>query len=236
MNVITIIIEKVSKDHYSAYAPDVEGITGGGETIELAKESIKKCIDLLKEVRKHEHLPQQLKHPFLLVHRIHKDRIIDFGDTEQMAKDAWLFLTDNPKAKMAIITKRSFLVEIKIILDLVAAFQQERAMQLLPIKAPDKFKQILKLAKPKTKLADTSEAVPDENLPVAEKLELLKMIPIMQNERWQRIKRFQNMQNIQLNVRHFYMKQDIMAIRKDAERFETIKASLFWNYKPKRNR
>lgn len=60
MQTITIIIER-SKDCYSAYAANVEGIYGVGDTIDEVKESIANGISLLKEHNKPEHIPDILK-------------------------------------------------------------------------------------------------------------------------------------------------------------------------------
>ena len=55
MKKLTIIIEK-TKDLYTAYAENMEGIYGGGNTIEEAKESINTSIKLYE---KHNNLKQQ---------------------------------------------------------------------------------------------------------------------------------------------------------------------------------
>jgi predicted RNase H-like HicB family nuclease len=52
MKQLTIVIEK-TKGMYSAYAENMEGIYGGGKTIEEAKESINTS---LKLYRKHNNL------------------------------------------------------------------------------------------------------------------------------------------------------------------------------------
>ena len=59
MKTIKIIIEK-TKDHYSAYAENVEGVYGAGETVAEAKESILQVIKLLKKHNK-TILPKILK-------------------------------------------------------------------------------------------------------------------------------------------------------------------------------
>ncbi len=51
MKTVKIIIEK-TKDHYSAYAENMEGVFGAGETMAEAKESIFKAIKLLKKHNK----------------------------------------------------------------------------------------------------------------------------------------------------------------------------------------
>jgi predicted RNase H-like HicB family nuclease len=55
MKKLTIILEK-TKDMYSAYAENMEGIYGGGNTIEEAKESINTSINLYQ---KHNNLKPQ---------------------------------------------------------------------------------------------------------------------------------------------------------------------------------
>jgi len=51
MKTVKIIVEK-TKDHYSAFAENVEGVYGAGETVAEAKESIFKTIKLLKKHNK----------------------------------------------------------------------------------------------------------------------------------------------------------------------------------------
>ena len=51
MEKIFIKIEK-TKDCYSAYAENVEGIYAGGDTISEVKESVNQSIKLIKEIRK----------------------------------------------------------------------------------------------------------------------------------------------------------------------------------------
>ena len=48
MNTIKVVIEK-TKDHYSAYAENIDGIFGAGETVVEAKESILSAIKLFKK-------------------------------------------------------------------------------------------------------------------------------------------------------------------------------------------
>jgi len=55
MKKLTIIIEK-TKDMYSAFAENMEGIYGGGNTIKEAKESINTSLKLYE---KHNNLKQQ---------------------------------------------------------------------------------------------------------------------------------------------------------------------------------
>jgi predicted RNase H-like HicB family nuclease len=53
MNTIKVVIEK-TKDHYSAYAENLDGIFGAGETVVEAKESILSAIKLYKKYNKNK--------------------------------------------------------------------------------------------------------------------------------------------------------------------------------------
>ena len=55
MKIVKIVIEK-TPDMYSAYAENVEGIYGGGNTPQEAKESILKSIKLLIEKNTKENI------------------------------------------------------------------------------------------------------------------------------------------------------------------------------------
>jgi predicted RNase H-like HicB family nuclease len=49
MKQVTIIIER-SKDLYTAYAENIAGIYGAGDTVEEAKQSVIKAIELYKKI------------------------------------------------------------------------------------------------------------------------------------------------------------------------------------------
>lgn len=49
MKQIKIIIEK-SKDHFSAYSENIEGINGAGDTVEETKKNVFECIEIQKEL------------------------------------------------------------------------------------------------------------------------------------------------------------------------------------------
>ena len=69
MKKLTIIIEK-TKDMYSAYAENMEGIYGGGNTIEEAKESINTSIKLYQ---KHNNLkPQEYEITYKVITTSHQ--------------------------------------------------------------------------------------------------------------------------------------------------------------------
>ncbi len=66
MKEIKIIIEKTD-DLYTAYAADVPGIYGGGETVLEARKSIEDAIRLLKEYNTEDNIPNELKGDYKLV-------------------------------------------------------------------------------------------------------------------------------------------------------------------------
>jgi predicted RNase H-like HicB family nuclease len=69
MKKLTIIIEK-TKDMYSSYAENMEGIYGGGNTIEEAKESINTSIKLYE---KHNNLkPQEYEMTYKIITNAHQ--------------------------------------------------------------------------------------------------------------------------------------------------------------------
>jgi predicted RNase H-like HicB family nuclease len=69
MKKLTIIIER-AKDMYSAYAENMEGIYGGGNTIEEAKESINTSIKLYE---KHNNLkPQEYEMTYKIITTAHQ--------------------------------------------------------------------------------------------------------------------------------------------------------------------
>lgn len=77
MNQIKIIIEK-SKDHYGAYAEDVEGVYGGGDTPEEAKQSIVEAIALLKKYNKPKHIPAILKSKYELIFKFDMESLLKY--------------------------------------------------------------------------------------------------------------------------------------------------------------
>jgi predicted RNase H-like HicB family nuclease len=69
MKKLTIIIEK-TKDMYSAFAENMEGIYGGGNTIEEAKESINTSLKLYE---KHNNLkPQEYEITYQVITNAHQ--------------------------------------------------------------------------------------------------------------------------------------------------------------------
>lgn len=74
---IRIIIEK-STDHYSAYAENVEGIYGAGDSVEEAKNSALKSIQLLIEFNDPKTLPQILKNPHEVVFQMDVPSVLNY--------------------------------------------------------------------------------------------------------------------------------------------------------------
>lgn len=67
MRTIKIIVEE-TKDGFSAYADNVEGIYAGGETLNEVKSSILNSIKLLKENNTEDNIPEILKGEYQIVY------------------------------------------------------------------------------------------------------------------------------------------------------------------------
>ena len=76
MKIIKVVIEK-TKDNYSAYAENVDGIFGGGETVVEAKESVIKAIKLFKKYNK-MNLPKILQGEFKLKYRFDTQSLLNY--------------------------------------------------------------------------------------------------------------------------------------------------------------
>ena len=74
MKKIKVVIEK-TKDFYTAYAENVEGVTGGGETVAEAKKSILESIEILKSLR---NCPKVLKNDYALVYKFDIESLLNF--------------------------------------------------------------------------------------------------------------------------------------------------------------
>ncbi len=77
MKKIKIIIER-SKDHYSAYARNVEGIYGAGNTVAEAKQSIFNAIELLKKYNEDNNIPNILKGGYELVFKFDTESLLNY--------------------------------------------------------------------------------------------------------------------------------------------------------------
>lgn len=77
MKTIKVVIEK-TPDMYSAYAENVEGIYGGGDTPQEAKESILKSIKLLIENNSKENIPNILKGEYDIKYEFDTESLINY--------------------------------------------------------------------------------------------------------------------------------------------------------------
>ena len=77
MKTVKIIIER-SADMYSAYADNVEGIYGGGDTPQEAKESILKSIELLVGNNSSENIPDILKGEYDIKYEFDTESLINY--------------------------------------------------------------------------------------------------------------------------------------------------------------
>jgi len=75
MKQVKIVIER-SKDNYSAYAENVEGIYGGGDTVAEAKQSIIEAIELLKKYN--DDIPAILKGKYELVFKFDAESLLSY--------------------------------------------------------------------------------------------------------------------------------------------------------------
>ena len=76
MKILKVVIEK-TKDNYSAYAENVDGIFGGGESVVEAKESIIKSIKLYKKYNKNN-LPKIFQSEFKLKYRFDTQSLLNY--------------------------------------------------------------------------------------------------------------------------------------------------------------
>jgi len=77
MKKIRVVLEK-TKDGYSAYAENVDGIYGGGDTAEEAKQSIEDAIVLFKKYNNAETIPAILKGNYSLVFRFDPESLFNY--------------------------------------------------------------------------------------------------------------------------------------------------------------
>ena len=77
MKTLKIIIER-SADMFSAYAENVPGIYGGGDTVEEAKQSILDSIALLKEYNTPDNIPSLLKGDYSIVYHFDAESFLNY--------------------------------------------------------------------------------------------------------------------------------------------------------------
>jgi predicted RNase H-like HicB family nuclease len=76
-NIIKVVIGR-SKDNFGAYTDNVEGIYGGGDTVEEAKQSIINAIRLYKEYNTAENIPNILKGDYELVYKFDTQSFLSY--------------------------------------------------------------------------------------------------------------------------------------------------------------
>jgi len=77
MKTIKIIIEK-SSDSYGAYAENVVGIYGAGDTVEECKQSIFDAIDTLKAYIDQDQIPEILKSDYKVSFRFDTESLLNY--------------------------------------------------------------------------------------------------------------------------------------------------------------
>ena len=77
MQTLKIIIEK-TKNLYSSYAENAEGIYGGGKTVEEAKQSVLDAIRLLKEYNTPENIPAILKSKYQIIYKFDAESFLKY--------------------------------------------------------------------------------------------------------------------------------------------------------------
>lgn len=77
MKTLRIVIER-SADMFSAYAENAEGIYGGGDTVEEAKQSILAAIQIIKEEFTSENIPTILKGDYEIVYHFDVESLLNY--------------------------------------------------------------------------------------------------------------------------------------------------------------
>ncbi len=72
-----MILER-SADHYSAYADNVEGVYGAGNTPQEAKKSIEDAIRLLKQHNSADRIPDILKGEYEIVYKFDVESLLNY--------------------------------------------------------------------------------------------------------------------------------------------------------------
>jgi predicted RNase H-like HicB family nuclease len=98
MKIIKVIIEK-TKSMYSSYAENVQGIYGGGDTVEDAKRSIVDAIRLFKEHNDKKNVPTILKGDYSIIYKY---------DTESFLKHYKGIFTNSALERLTGINQKQF--------------------------------------------------------------------------------------------------------------------------------
>ncbi|MGQ1928157.1 type II toxin-antitoxin system HicB family antitoxin [Ornithobacterium rhinotracheale] len=78
MKTIKIIIEKAKDGSYGAYAENVKGIYGAGDTPQECKQSIVEAIDTIKSYFEEEQIPKELKGNYELVFKFDIESLLQY--------------------------------------------------------------------------------------------------------------------------------------------------------------
>lgn len=79
MKIIKIVIEK-SSDHYSAYAENLDGVFGAGDSIEEVKSSIQDGIESILTYFKPDQIPAELKGEYELTYSYDVQSFLEYYD------------------------------------------------------------------------------------------------------------------------------------------------------------
>lgn len=77
MKTIKIIIEKSKDGYFWAYADNVEGINGGGETVQACKQDVLDCIETVKTFNDKSR-PAFLDKPYELVYKFDTESLLEY--------------------------------------------------------------------------------------------------------------------------------------------------------------
>lgn len=69
--------------------------------------------------------------------------------------------------------------------------------------------------------------IKDETLSTPNKILLIQAIKDRQQERWDRLKRFHSLTNINMNDRHYFMKKEIELIRGQRDRLNKLIQNVY---------
>ncbi|MFL9483204.1 type II toxin-antitoxin system HicB family antitoxin [Chitinophagaceae bacterium LWZ2-11] len=77
MHKVKIVIEK-SIDMFSAYAENIEGVYGAGDTVEEAKDSILSAIRILKAYNTEDNIPKILKGEYKIEYKFDTESLLNY--------------------------------------------------------------------------------------------------------------------------------------------------------------
>lgn len=77
MKIIKVIIEKSKDGYFWAYSDNVEGINGGGETVQACKQDVLDCIETLKMLN-NKNKPKFLNNEYELVYKFDMESLLEY--------------------------------------------------------------------------------------------------------------------------------------------------------------